>query len=116
MNWRALGCGALAAAAFILLGIVGIFRAGGPGPGECPGSLPTEAGTYAPVGTPMASPGLEGVEDELEVTGEVQFGVSTWPVLLPPDLAPRASGQPLPPRIVLDCRDGTYLTFQRGTQ
>ncbi len=115
MSRRALGCGALAATAFILLVVVAIFRAGGFAPGECPGSLPTEAGTYEPVGTPMATPALEGANEELEVTGELQFGVSSWPVLLPPALAPQASGEALPPRIVLDCRNGTYVTFQRDT-
>ena len=112
MNWRAIGCGALAAAAFVLLGVVAIFRAGAPG--ECPGLLPYEAGTYEPIGTPMTEPRMDGVSDELEATGEVRFGAAAWMVHLQPGTEPRASGEILPRRIVLDCQDGTYRTFQRG--
>jgi hypothetical protein len=46
----------------------------------------------------------------------VSFGLASWPVFLPPGTAPTASGVPLPPRIVLDCRDGTFQAFQRETE
>lgn len=114
MNWRAIGCGSLAAAAFVLLGVVAIFRAGAPG--ECPGLLPYEAGTYEPVGTPMSEPRMDGVAEPLEATGEVRFGAAAWMVHLQPGTEPRSSAEPLPRRIVLDCQDGTYRTFQRGDE
>jgi len=114
VNRRALGCGLLAAAAFVLLGVVAILRAGAPG--ECRGLLPYEAGKYEPVGTPMSEPRMDGVDEPLEATGEVRFGAAAWMVHLPPGTEPRASGDVLPRRIVLDCRDGTYRTFQRGEE
>ena len=42
MNWRAIGCGTLALAAFLLIGAWGILRA--TGPADCPESLPVPAG------------------------------------------------------------------------
>lgn len=113
MNVRALGCGTLAAGTFILLGVFSLWRAGAPT--ECPGLLPYEAGTYEPVGTPMASPELEGIEGPLE-RAAVSFGLASWTVHIPPGTAPTASGVPLPPRIVLDCHDGTFQAFQRDTR
>ncbi|MCA1587673.1 MAG: hypothetical protein LC744_03095 [Chloroflexi bacterium] len=115
MNMRALGCGLIAAAGFVLIGVIAIWRAGAPA--ECPGLLPYEPAAYEPVGTPMPEPALEGVDGPLERAPQpVSFGLASWPVFLPPGTAPTASGVPLPPRIVLDCRDGTFQAFRRGTQ
>lgn len=119
MNVRALGCGLLAAAAFVVIGAVGIWRAAAPA--ECPGALPYEpvAGvvvSYRPIGTPMAEPHLDGVDGTLELAPQpLSFGFAAWPVYVPPGTAPTASAEPLPPRIVLDCQDGTYRAFQRHT-
>ena len=113
MNLRALGCGLLAAAAFVLIGVFAIWRAGAPA--ECPGLLPYEPAAYEPIGTPMAEPVLDGVDGELERASSVSFGLASWTVYLAPGTAPTASGVPLPPRIVLDCRDGTFQAFQRDT-
>lgn len=114
MNWRALGCGVVAAGAFILIGLVSIWRAGAPA--ECPGLLPYTAGTYESMGTPVAEPLLDGVEVPLERAAELSFGLASWTVYVQPGTAPTASDDPLPPRIVLDCRDGTFQAYQRGTQ
>ena len=114
MTPRAIGCGTAVAAAFVLLGVLAIIRAGAPG--ECPGRLPTEAGAYEPIGTPMSEPRIEGVDERLHATGEIRFGMAAWTVHLAPGTEPRASGEPLPRRIVLDCRDGTYQTFQRASE
>lgn len=114
MNPRALGCGLLAVAGFVLIGLLAIWRAGAPA--ECPGLLPYEPSAYEPIGTPMAEPLLDGVEGQLERAAQVSFGLASWTVYLPPGTAPTASGAPLPPRIVLDCRDGTFQAFQRETQ
>ena len=113
MNLRALGCGTLAAVVFVAFGLISLWRA--TTPAECPGLLPTEAGTYEPLGTPMPSPVLAEAP-ALERTGAANFFLASWDVYLAPGTAPTASGAPLPPRIVLDCRDGTFRTFQRPTQ
>jgi hypothetical protein len=111
MNPRALGCGLLAAAGFVLIGVIAIWRAGAPA--ECPGLLPYDPAAYEPIGTPAAEPVLDG--GHLERAAQVSFGLASWTVYLPPGTAPTASGEPLPPRIVLDCRDGTFQAFQRDT-
>lgn len=114
MNARALGCGTLAAAAFVLIGVVGIWRASGPA--ECPDVLPYEPASYRPVGSPGPSPFLEGITDELELAGTTSFGLASWDVYVEPGRAPAASGELLPQRIVLGCGDGTFRAYQRGTQ
>lgn len=114
MNWRAIGCGGLAAAAFVLLGIWGISRAF-PAP-ECPDVLPYEPAAYRPVGEPADTPALSGIDDPLERAGTTSFGLAAWDVWVEPGRAPAASGDPLPQRIVLACGDGTYQAYQRGTE
>lgn len=112
MNLRLLGCGGAAAAAFILIGIVSIWRTGAPA--ECPGLLPYEPRTYEPVGSPLGEPTLEGI-GRLERAGDVSFGLASWATYVQPGMVP-AEGDPLPQRIVLDCRDGTFQAYQRGTE
>lgn len=112
MSPRAVGCGILAAAGFVLIGVIAIWRAGAPA--ECPGLLPYDPAAYEPIGTPTAEPVLDG--GQLERAAQVSFGLASWTVYLPPGTAPTASGVPLPRRIVLDCRDGTFQAFQRDTR
>lgn len=113
MNWRALGCGLVAAGAFILLGVVSILRVGAPA--ECPATLPYQPASYHQFGEPTSEPMLEGVDEPLERAGTASFGLASWDVLVEPGRAPAASGESLPPRIVLDCRDGTFQAYQRGS-
>ncbi|MCA1569127.1 MAG: hypothetical protein LC798_02155 [Chloroflexi bacterium] len=114
MNPRIIGCGTLAAAVFVAIGVFGILRAGAPA--ECPDLLPQEPAAYAPVGAPTDRPLLEGGDGQLEAAGSTSFGLARWEVYVEPGFAPAASGEPLPQRIVLDCGDGTYQAYQRGTE
>ncbi|MEA2652629.1 MAG: hypothetical protein QOI85_2350 [Chloroflexota bacterium] len=114
MNGRAIGCGALAAAVFVAVGIFGILRAGAPA--ECPDLLPYEPANYEPVGAATAEPGLEGVPDPLEPAGSTSFGLARWGVYVEPGFAPAASGALLPQRIVLRCGDGTFQAYQRAAE
>ena len=113
MNWRAIGCGTVAAVAFVVFGLVSIWRAGDPG--ECPTTLPYEPAAYRPAGDPADEPVLEGVDRPLERSGTLSFGLASWDVWVEQGRGPTASGEPLPQRIVLDCGDGTFQAYQRGT-
>jgi len=114
VSLRLLGCGGLAAAAFILIGVVSIWRAGAPP--ECPGLLPYDPATYEPIGAPMGEPRLDGVDGPLERAGDVSFGLASWMVYVQAGMAPASSDDLLPPRVVLDCRDGTFQAYQRETR
>jgi hypothetical protein len=113
VSWRVIGCGALAAAVFIIVAAFAVFRAGAPA--ECPASLPYEPATFRPVGEPTDQPRLEGIVEPLEEAGGITFGLATWRVWVEPGRAPAASAEPLPQRIVLACGDGTFQAYQRGT-
>ena len=113
MNARAIGCGGIAIVVFIAVGLFGIWRASAPV--ECPGRLPYQPAAYAPVGAAVAQPTLTGVEGPLERAGSASFGLARWDVFVEPGLVPEASGELLPQRIVLDCGDGTFQAYQRGT-
>ena len=111
MNWRAVGCGTLAAAVFISLALFAILRASAPA--ECPDGLPYQPASYKPVGDPTDAPTLQGVAVELVHSGSASFGLATWPVWVEPGRAPTSSAATLPPRIVLECGDGTFQAYQR---
>jgi hypothetical protein len=113
VNWRAIGCGTVAAGVFVLVATLAVLRAGAPA--ECPETLPYEPASYRPAGDPTTEPTLDGIDDALEEAGSVTFGLATWRVWVEPGRAPAASGEPLPQRIVLACGDGTYRAYQRGT-
>jgi hypothetical protein len=113
VNGRAIGCGVLAAAVFVAIGLFAISRA--VAPAECPELLPYRPSAYRPVGEPVASPALSGAEP-LVRAGTTSFGLAAWDVWVEPQLVPSASGDPLPPRIVLACGDGTFQAYQRGTE
>lgn len=112
MNWRAIGCGTLAAAVFVLVGVFAIWRAGAPA--GCPDVLPYRPSAYEPSGSPTTEPRLEGVDADLEAAGSASFGLAAWPVWTEPADAPAASGAPLPSRIVLECGDGTFQAYRRS--
>jgi hypothetical protein len=114
VNWRAAGCGTLAVVAFVGIGLLGISRAFAPA--ECPNGLPYEPGPYERVGEPTDDPRLEGVDEPLERAGRTSFGLAGWDVWTEPGRGPTASGEPLPQRIVLDCRDGTFQAYQRPAE
>lgn len=113
MNWRAIGCGSAAVVVFVSIGLFGIWRSFAPP--ECPGRLPYEPASYQPIGERTAEPRLEGVDEPLMEAGSASFGLASWNVWLEPDRVPTASGEPLPQRIVLDCGDGTFQAYHRGT-
>jgi hypothetical protein len=114
VNARAVGCGALAVAVFVAVGIFGILRAGAPA--ECPDRLPYEPAAFEPVGPATSEPRLEGIPGPLEPAGSTSFGLARWDVYVEPGVAPASSGATLPQRIVLACGDGTFQAYQRGIE
>ena len=114
MNRRAIGCGTLAAAVFVAVGVFGILRAGAPA--ECPNLLPYQPANYEPVGAATTEPAMEGIAGPLEPAGSTSFGLARWEVYVEPGFAPAPSGELLPQRIVLECGDGTFQSYQRGTE
>lgn len=114
MNRRVVGCGTLGAVAFIGVGLFGIWRASAPP--ECPNLLPYQPAAFEPVGSPAEQPSLEGIDDELERAGSTSFGLARWEVYVEPGFAPSESGQLLPQRIVLDCGNGSFQAYHRGTE
>ncbi|HSK94282.1 MAG TPA: hypothetical protein VLA76_09525 [Candidatus Angelobacter sp.] len=113
MSPRAIGCGTLGAVVFLLVGLVGIWRVGAPA--ECPSLLPYEPAAYRPADEPTDEPRLPGVDGELELAGTTSFGLASWDVWVEPGRVPPTAQDPLPPRIVLACGDGTFQAYQRGT-
>jgi hypothetical protein len=103
----------VAAGVFVLVATLAVLRAGAPA--ECPDTLPYEPASYRLVGDPAADPTLEGIDEPLEESGSVTFGLATWRVWVEPGRVPAASDEPLPQRIVLECGDGTFQAYQRGT-
>ena len=114
MNWRAIGCGTVAAGIFVLTGLIAIWRAGPP-PG-CPATLEYTDAAYEPIGSPGHSPALEGVDAPLEPGFRTTVGFSSWTVWVDPADVPTASSAPLPARMVLECGDGTFQAYRRGNR
>ena len=114
MNRRAIGCGTLAAAVFVAVGIYGVLRASGPA--ECPDLLPYRPANYEPVGAATSEPTLVGVSGPLEPAGSASFGLASWEVYVEPGFAPASSGEVLPQRIVLACGNGSFQAYQRGLE
>lgn len=113
MNWRAIGCGGLAVAVFVAVGLFAISRAQAP-PG-CPERLPFEPVAYQPNGPPTSEPRLPGSDEALVPGGRASFGLAAWPVWVAPGDEPTASDAPLPDRIVLECGDGTFQAYHAGS-
>lgn len=111
MNWRVIGCGTLAAAVFVAIGIIGISRS--LVPAECPARLPYEPGAYEPMQEPTEEPHLTG--RPLVRAGRTAFGLASWVVWVERDAVPAASDEPLPAQIVLECGDGTFQAYERPT-
>jgi len=114
VNWRVIGCGTLAAAVFVAIGVFGILQAGAPA--ECPDLLPYEPDAYEPVGPPTTEPTLDGIDEPLESSGSASFGLARWEVYVEPGFAPASSDEALPQRIVLECGDGSFQAYQRGIE
>lgn len=114
MNWRAIGCGLLAAAVFVGIGLLGMSMAFSRLEG-CPERLRWGAEAYLPVGATTERPAFTDGGEPVEI-GSTFIGLTTRRVWGPPGSVPISSLGPgmafeQPQRIVLDCDDGSFQEY-----
>lgn len=109
MNWRAVGCGAVGAAVFVAVGLLGMSLAFSRFDG-CPPRLQWDERAYLPSGSPSGEPSLgEGEAVEL---GSTFVGLTTRRVFGPPGSAVPSRTADRPAAIALECGDGTYQAYR----
>jgi hypothetical protein len=109
MNWRAIGCGVVAAAVFVALGLYGLSLAFRDAQG-CPATLQWGDRGYEAVGSPLPSPDL-GPGDAVQI-GSTFMGPTTRQVFGPPGSSPSTDAADRPATIALDCADGSYQVYR----
>jgi hypothetical protein len=107
MNWRLVGCGVVAAAVFVGLGVWALTLA--MGRVGCPTTLYWGDATYVAVGEPTATP--EVGDGEAVRLGATFVGVLTREVYGPQGTSPTAEPIDRPDRLALDCGDRTFQTY-----
>lgn len=107
MNWRLVGCGLVAAAVFVGLGVWALTLA--MGRIGCPSTLYWDDATYRAEGDPTSSPEVGDVEAVR--LGVTFVGVLTRDVYGPDGTSPTAEPSDRPERLALDCGDGTFQTY-----
>jgi len=113
VNGRAIGCIALGAVIFVLIGIAGInvasSRIG------CPDRLQWGDRFYAPIGTPVPSPETGGGRPPVKL-GSTFIGLTTRSIYGPPGSPSPNQGSARPDLIAMDCGDGRFQTYQNAAQ
>lgn len=108
MNRRVVGCGALAIASFVGIGLAGLWLV--TAPAGCPERLQWADRTYLREGALAPEPSLaEGVP---VLIGATFIGLTTRDVYGPPGSEPVASAAMRPEAIVLDCGDGMFRAYR----
>jgi len=115
VNWRALGCGLLAAIVFVAIGLLGMSMAFSRLQG-CPDRLQWGDAAYLTVGDPTEEPAFADGGEPVEI-GSTFFGLTSRRVWGPPGSVPMASvpsGSVFerPQAIILDCDDGTFQEYR----
>jgi hypothetical protein len=115
VNWRAIGCGLLAATVFVAIGLLGMSMAFSRLEG-CTDRVQWGDAAYLPVGSPTGEPSFADGGDPVEI-GSTFVGLTTRRVWGPPGSVPYgsvASGSVFekPQQIILDCGDGTFQEYR----
>ena len=110
MNWRALGCGTLAAVVFVGLGLLAMSMAFTRFDG-CPTRLQWGDRGYEPAASPIASPSFAAGGKPVEI-GSTLIGLTTRQVWGPPGSDAPESANVRPERIILDCADGSFQEYR----
>lgn len=110
MNGRAIGCIALGAIVFVLIGIAGInvasSRIG------CPDRLQWGDRFYGPTGTPAPSPETGGGSTPVKL-GSTFIGLTTRSIYGPPGSS--SSGLAARPELIaMDCGNGMFQTYRKA--
>ena len=110
MNGRAIGCIALGAVVFVLIGIAGInlasSRIG------CPDRLQWGDRFYAPTGTPAPSPETGGASTPVKL-GSTFIGLTTRSIYGPSGSS--SSGSSVRPDLIaMDCGNGMFQTYRKA--
>jgi hypothetical protein len=109
VNWRAIGCGTLAIAVFLAIGLYGMSLAFSRLDG-CPDRLQWGDRAYLPSGGPAAEPRFaEGSPVEI---GSTFIGLTTRRVWGPPGSSPSTAAADRPRQIILDCDDGSVQRYE----
>lgn len=109
MNWRAIGCGGSAAAAFIAIGLLAMWLAFG-GEEGCPTSLRWAERTYVADGVATDAPVVAADGEPVEI-GSTFVGLTTRRVFGAPGTPLAPTGDARPATIAVECGDGTYQTY-----
>jgi hypothetical protein len=109
VNWRAIGCGTIAALVFVGLGIIGLNLASGRV--GCPDRIQWRELSYLPSGTPAPTPAF-GVAGQPVKLGSSFIGLTTRDIYGPPGSRPSTQAADRPSSIAMDCADGTFLTYR----
>lgn len=111
MNGRAIGCIALGAVIFVLIGVAGInvasSRVG------CPDRLQWGDRFYAPVGTPASSPQI-GIGRPPAKLGSTFIGLTTRTIYGPPGAQASGAAMARPDQIAMDCGNGGFQTYDKA--
>ena len=112
MSWRGIGCLALGFGTFIAIAAIGIWVSLGAAekPG-CTGSLRWEDDRYLAVGSPTASPALDGAGAPVLI-GRTLVGIATRDVYAPAGSEPLPSAGSRPGVMAVACGDGTFQTYE----
>jgi hypothetical protein len=113
VNWRAIGCLTVGALAFIGIGLLGMSLAFSRLEG-CPRQVQWGDRAYLPAGTSAPSPDFDEPGEPVHI-GSTFIGLTTRRVFGPPGSAPSTEAEDRPDRIAIDCDDGTFQTYIRGT-
>jgi hypothetical protein len=109
VNWRAIGCGTLAIAVFLAIGLFGMSLAFNRLEG-CPDRLQWGDRAYLPNGVPAAEPSFaDGSPVEI---GSTFIGLTTRRVWGPPGSVPSQAAADRPDLIFLDCADGSAQRYE----
>jgi hypothetical protein len=110
VNWRAVGCGALAAAVFVAIGLLGLSMAFNRSEG-CPRLLQWADRRYEPSGQVSAAPHFDLAGPPVPL-GSTPIGLTTRTVYGPPGSEASPASADRPSQIALDCGDGSFQTYR----
>jgi hypothetical protein len=109
VNWRAIGCGTIAAVAFVAIGLWGMSLAFSRFEG-CPPSLQWGDRRYEPSGPTTDAPTFDRPGEPVPL-GSTFMGLTTRTVFGPPGSEPSPPATDRPTQVAVDCGDESFQTY-----